>query len=355
MKTKMAALLMLTLLAAGPATAPIPSSGAHRIVEVKTPHLNGQSIYREIVPPPVMGRSDLENLSSARVLPSESPEILKIAIDVDVPGQSAEVNESMADATVNVLKQRVEDYRKKWMSSELENKSLAESEIPELEKHIPELEKKIPPLAAKVGDASPEQIASEAAVLSIEKPKLELELVGLQARREAIAEAMAKLRVQAQAAAGPAIEALKKEVEVHQRRFKQLSQMAQTGQASVTEVTEAEAKMLDAQARLAAKQNSGEDAGTLSELNHLLIATSINEREIQAKLKAITDRTDLARSAAELKALRKDLDRAKTRLENDKESLKHANEFLQSYGKGPLEITVKTVPQTTAPTTGESR
>ena len=37
MKTKLSALLMLTLLAAGPVTAPVQTAGALRIVEVKVP------------------------------------------------------------------------------------------------------------------------------------------------------------------------------------------------------------------------------------------------------------------------------------------------------------------------------
>ena len=166
-----------------------------------------------------------------------------------------------------------------------------------------ELRVKLRELAGRA-DVSTQGVTAAVSRLEEEKEKLELDLLGKKARREALEKEIAEQadRLQKQAQTDPVVAELKKVVEARETKLKQMRQMNEAGTATQSELNDAIATVAEARAKLAERERGGaigEGGGgqMLDALNRERITLSVDLHELEARLKLVEARLPGLRSA----------------------------------------------------------
>lgn len=186
-------------------------------------------------------------------------------------------------------------------------------------------------------DASVDAIRSSLPKLDEERQALKLQVVGNEARQQALAEAIERLAKAAgeRAQDDPVAVELQKIVELREMAARHARQLHEAAQASAREVSDAEAAVAEARAKLlerrdaVARANGGE---LLETLNRELAMLSIDAAEAQAKLAALEalltkylNAEELLQDAADVRRERDDasakLQKAESRLSAARSSL----------------------------------
>jgi hypothetical protein len=151
-------------------------------------------------------------------------------------------------------------------------------------------------------DLSAEAFRNSIGSLEIERQKLELDLAGMQARRDALDKAVAEQSVRADKAAqsDPVAAELEKIVEIRQKQFEYGQEQARLRTISAAEASTFEAALAEAKARLAERKLAAAgQADVLSAWNRQLLDLTVDVRERQARLDAISKMLDEFSGAVE--------------------------------------------------------
>jgi hypothetical protein len=154
-------------------------------------------------------------------------------------------------------------------------------------------------------DVSAAGIQSAVASLEEERQRLELDVLGKNARREALEEQIA---VQSERAAkkveeDPVMAELRKVVELREDQLKRLEEQHTAGMAPRADLDEAMARLAELRAKLLERrQQATIEAGgeVLATFNRELLTLSVDLREMNARLEFVNKRLDRLRQATEL-------------------------------------------------------
>jgi hypothetical protein len=186
-------------------------------------------------------------------------------------------------------------------------------------------------------DVSTQGVTAAVSRLEEEKEKLELDLLGKKARREALEKEIAGQadRLQKQAQTDPVVAELKKVVEAREAKLKQVRQQYDSGAASQREVNDSVVEVAEARAKLAERERgggNGEGGGgqILEALNRERITLSVDLQELEARLKLVETRLPGLRSAMDqLDALQ----RAEGDLKNARDALAASTNHLRDMSR----------------------
>jgi hypothetical protein len=154
-------------------------------------------------------------------------------------------------------------------------------------------------------DVSPETIHQLLSSLQTQRESLSLDLVAKQARADALAEQVAKFsdRLAKKVQGDPVAQELEKVVELQQKSADQLQAQCKAGvvpqaeaDKAIVELAEARAKLLERKS-LAASTAGGD---TLAAWNRELMNLSVDQAELNARLKAINDRLNRLAEAGDM-------------------------------------------------------
>jgi hypothetical protein len=171
--------------------------------------------------------------------------------------------------------------------------------------------------------ASPQSVRAAIDTLDAEQLKLEVDKVGLTARRDALADAVSHLSEQAQKRAAATnqelIEHLKSQVKLHEEELERLQQIYRTGAVASSEVSKAQSEVEAAKIELSKEMNSPlknvPELETLTALNRSLIDASVSLTETVARLDYVTKKLQPLTDAQEMVDRLEQLERARTQIE----------------------------------------
>lgn len=264
---------------------------------------------------------------------------LRFNLDLQANPDARPAVREFVDAIVKALPQQLRDYQEKFVREERERarQRLREAEV-RLQEERAQSNEQRDKLRAITGRIDAVENWSEAiAAMEQERHKLALDLAGQRARRQAIEETIAKIAMQAEARVkeDEIAEQLAKIVTAREEERAHARQLASTGRLSAADLSNIEAKIADAKARLlerremAARAAGGE---MLAELNRELLMLSINRAEHEARLKAIQESLERFHAASDevdaLKKAEKDLHMLEARYE---EAMQRAFETEERY------------------------
>ena len=154
-------------------------------------------------------------------------------------------------------------------------------------------------------DVSPATIHQLLSSLQTQRESLSLDLVAKQARAEALTEQIAKFSDQLakKVEDDPVATELQKVVELQQKAADHLHEMFTRGLASPTEVDKANTELAEARAKLVERKSlAASTAGgdTLAAWNRELMNLSVDQAELNARLKAINERLNRLSDAGDM-------------------------------------------------------
>ncbi len=154
-------------------------------------------------------------------------------------------------------------------------------------------------------DASIESVHAAMSKLTQEQQALAIELVGMEARKEALQKTIADQsnRMEARVKADPVCKELQKVVDARTEHLERVKKMVETGQAPISEISTATASLAEVRARLLEREElvaSRAGGELLAAWNRELLNLSIDRAEKSAKATFIEDKLDPYRFAAEL-------------------------------------------------------
>jgi hypothetical protein len=155
---------------------------------------------------------------------------------------------------------------------------------------------------AQRADVSSRSLAEALTRLEEERQKLELDVMGKTARREALEKQVAEqtAAVEKKAADDPVAVELQKVVEARQVRVTQLEELVRAKAASQAEVQEAVGAVAEARAKLLERQRDVAGGDAIAASTRELLALSIDLRELTARLDYVNSHLEALRSAAEI-------------------------------------------------------
>ena len=170
----------------------------------------------------------------------------------------------------------------------------AAKRLQDAQNRVEQLRKQIREVAHRA-DVSVKNINEAVTRLEEERQKLELDQMGKAARRSALEKEIAEqtAKIQQKAAADPIGEELKTVVKARMQHADQLQKLHDSGQASMTEVSDAMAAAAEARAKLLERQrDAATEAGgdAIANLNHELLNLTVDLRELDARLEYVKQR-----------------------------------------------------------------
>jgi hypothetical protein len=217
---------------------------------------------------------------------------LQVSIADDIGGRAAAAE--FLQAVIARLPEQLTNYQQSFVMQEVdavrEQQRRAEKELGQLRGERAARRQRLRDLTGRTDAAA--NWDGAVAKLEQERQKLTMDLAGQQARRKAIEKTIAATAKQAEERAedDPIAVELAKIVELRMVEAQRMRNLFEQGRFSQTEISELEAKVADAKARLlerrelAARAAGGE---FLSDLNRELLMLSINAAESEARLELI--------------------------------------------------------------------
>ena len=202
---------------------------------------------------------------------------------------------AMVESAVNLVRDDFNNRRDKELMMAKRDESVAAQQLDQATMEAKELRAKLRDLAGRA-DVSTQGITAAVSRLEEEKEKLELDLLGKKARREALEKEIAEqaATLQKQTDSDPVARELKTIVEVRTAKLDNLKKLVDSGQASQGELNDAIASVAEARAKLAERQRGGGAiAGggeTLEALNRERVNLSVDLRELEARLEFVSKR-----------------------------------------------------------------
>jgi len=187
-------------------------------------------------------------------------------------------------------------------------------------------------------DVTPQHISEAAARLDQERLKLEIEQAAKNARREALAVAVADAskRMEDKVRNDRVAAELAKVVEARERALERARKATAAGAASNDELDRATEALADARAKLIERQQeASEQAGgdVLNGWNHELLSLSVDERELVARLDQVQARLKSMRalvdSMEDLRHMQEELEQSRSALAEAQQRLKRTMDHLR--------------------------
>ena len=196
-------------------------------------------------------------------------------------------------------------------------------------------------------DVSPKGIADATAHLEEEKQKIELDLMGKKARREAMELQIAKQSqsIEEKVKADPIVTELQKAVDAREQKAQFVQKQMAAGVATQSESTEAIAVAADARAKLLQRRrDAAAEAGgeALEAFNRELLTLAVDVQEFQARLKFIDARlARLAKASDEVDSLQRAQNQAQAaehELDETTKALRQLQKQVQEALPGELTV-----------------
>jgi hypothetical protein len=180
--------------------------------------------------------------------------------------------------------------------------------------------------------ATPQNVRAAIDTLEAEQLKLEVDKVGLTARRDALADAVSHLSEQAQkrvaATNQELIEHLKSQVALREEELARIKQIYATGAVASTELSKAQSEVEAAKIELSKEMNSlpknVPELETLTALNRSLIDSSVSLTETVARLDYVTRKLQPLAEAQEQVDRLEQLERARMQIEAELGAMQRA-------------------------------
>lgn len=353
MKRLMTVLLMMTttsLLAAEPATKDTGTRYAARMLRIKNV-ASGQeeATTRELLldvasdlAPKFAGVEAKQLTNWITIQPVIAGDLtLSMEITLRPENGAKPAAGALADAIVEEMNRRItanfEQLSDREVARATEEVEDAKRRAAEMQERAQALRLKVRQLAGRA-DVSSAGVTNAVTRLEEEKQRLELDLRGKNAKREALAQQIAEAAKAIETkVAGDAIAAeLKKVVEARELTLKNVEQVFANGQASQSDVSESVAKLAEARSKLLQQQRDAALAAggqALIDMNKELMSLSVDVRALQAQLDFINDRLPGLAAAAEqldgLQQVESQLTRANSAMEQTNESLRSLQRTLR--------------------------
>jgi hypothetical protein len=173
-------------------------------------------------------------------------------------------------------------------------------------------------------NVSPERIEDQAAELDEEALRLEVEQAAKQARRDALAAAMADAskRVDEQVQRDEIVAELQKIVDSRQKAIERARTLLQQGAIGEGELQQATEALSEARAKLLERQReaAGQAGGdVLADWNRELLSLSVDERELMARLQNVRARLEkiraLVESGDDMRRMREQIERSRAAID----------------------------------------
>lgn len=171
---------------------------------------------------------------------------------------------------------------------------------------------------------TPQSLRNALETLANEQLKLEIDKVGLTARRDALTDAVAHVSVEAQkhveAQNAQVLQSLEAQLKIRAAEVERTRQLFQAAAASSSDVAKAEAELEAAKANLARERatvQKSPDLETLTTLNRQLIDASITLAETAARLQYVSHKLESLKDAQDVADRLETLERARLRLEEE--------------------------------------
>jgi len=262
------------------------------------------------------------------VIPVQGEKSMRLQMEVKIspiPPDARLAAREFADQMVKALEQYIGDEANRQLDDHLRPLRAAADNAKKREQdsraRYESVRSKMRDLAGR--EASARGVGEALSKLEDEQQKLELDVLGKTARREALEQTIAEQanRVEKKVGADPILTELQKVVDAKERRAKVNQQMAETGQVAQGEAQDAIASAAEARAKLLErKRDAMNEAGgdALSSLNRELLTLSVDLNELNARLKYVKDHLpglrdamamadDVQSAEAELASARQDL------------------------------------------------
>jgi hypothetical protein len=258
----------------------------------------------------IIGDSPLRDNITTQMSTSTRAEFLRtgqITIHIQIFWLDPRLNQ-LADSVADIGRQRILDRwnsQKHSLQQRLENKQQLQSQltidIARSTQQIDSLESKLRTETGRL-DFSPAGLQTADDALELERQKVQLDLAGLKARRDALQDAIVQQVQKSRDAQKDdlTLKALAKAVDASNAKLQRLQQMVDAKAAPKSDAEQAEVALFEAQAALAERTNStGNSAESMSHWNQELVDASIDQREKEARLALATTRLAALISAAD--------------------------------------------------------
>jgi hypothetical protein len=224
---------------------------------------------------------------------------IAVWIDLTTASQPPAVVEALADAVVEVMRERVMVSMAEVVKSQGEGVENWKTQIANHQRMLKEVQDKLVPLRSKMKkdtgriDLSASGIRAAKDALEIERQTLDLDMAGLKARQEALNEAIADAgkRAKESEQTDPGVQVMRKLVDISVTNLSRVKQLRERQAASESELAKAEDEVALAQAKLAERiAGLGASAEALTHWRHALIDATIEQREKLARADAAMKR-----------------------------------------------------------------
>jgi DNA repair exonuclease SbcCD ATPase subunit len=260
-----------------------------------------------------------------------------VTIDLSTRGNKAKpAAKEMADAIVASLEKFVRSDYDRQRDEQLEPMNRDEVEatqrVAELQAKANELRSKMRTASGRA-DVSAKNVNESLTKLEEEKQKLELEVMGKKARREALEQQIAKqsVTIEQKVDKDPIVSELQKAADARDEQVKFVKQQVAQGLATPANMTEAVAAAADAHAKLLQrKREASNEAGgdAVEAFNRELLTLAVDQNELDARLKYIESRLPGLSEATDLAS---DLDRVDASLVTARDQLQSADGHLRQF------------------------
>ncbi len=219
----------------------------------------------------------------------------------DAKPAAREFLNAMVESMQKFVQETFDERRAKEMALARRDQDVCAQQLDQATAEAKELRARLRDLAGQA-DVSTQGVTSAVSRLEEEKQKIELDLLGKKARREAIEKEIAEQTalLQKQAEDDPVVKELKTIVEVRTAKLDNVKKAIDSGAASQGDLSDAIAAVAEARAKLAERQRGGGaiagGAQTLESLSRERVNLSVDLHELEARLEFVSKRLPSLRS-----------------------------------------------------------
>jgi len=219
-------------------------------------------------------------------------------IEVSIPNVAADLNQAFLLAVCKRLQQALNGVYDQELSSLRRQIEVTRQEGNQAEEHLRDLQnRRRDLLMAGQTDLSPEAVIDQARRLDLERQRLEMDMIGQQARLNALRQQIKDTsdRALKESADDPAIKPLEQKLAQLHEQLKLLEQQYQQGLTPQSEVQKARIAVSEGEAQLAERRRrlaQGGGSEVLGKLNTDLAMLTVAAAESEARLKYVREQMD---------------------------------------------------------------
>jgi chromosome segregation ATPase len=287
---------------------------------------------------------------------------LQITLTIDANGARPAAREFIDLLTREVLNY-LESTRgraiERRMTGARESVSEAEQRLQTRTQELRTLEKSLRDASGRV-DVSPQNLMDAVRQLDETHMQLEIEQAAKHARREALTKALAesKNQIEQRMKEDPVVAEMEKILQIRTEAMQRKRQLHEQGLLSNEELADAEAQLAEVRAQLLERrQEAAERAGAdiMHSWNRELLALSVDENEMLARLEQVKRRLDKLRSMVDavnqLEDLQRRIEHAQDRLRDAQARMENLADHLREIAERPDTSVMRSQGRAPAPAT----